>query len=342
MSRREVALKIKAVIGFNGKVANSLHYTPCGRYIVYPLGSFVVLKNVRTDKEAFLEGHTRDISCVTVSHDGTKCASGQNNITGVKADVVVWDLSSAMAKLEAGEVMLGDSVLIHRLRQHLGRVQDVAFSCHDDFLASMGGQDDNAIVVWSLAHGSAVCGGSAGMDSGMALKWHNTRNDRFVSAGNFHVRVWQIDFSLPKLTAVDVKLGTARRIVVGLAIDNADKYCYCGTTTGDILKVAIERDEIRAFNDPDTVVPQMVGITKERFTGGIKALLCVTNPTTGNSNLLVGAGDGSIVYINPSLKTVGGLKTCLMGGITSLSLHPGGEKFIAGTAQCNRYEVIHV
>lgn len=171
MSRREVPLKIKAVIGFNGKVVNSLHYTPCGKYIVYPLGSFVVLKNVRTDKESFLEGHTRDISCVAVSHDGTKCASGQNNITGVKADVVVWDLTAAKAKLEAGEVMLGDSVLIHRLRQHLGRVQDVSFSCHDDFLASMGGQDDNAIVVWSLEHGSAVCGGSAGMDSGMTLKW---------------------------------------------------------------------------------------------------------------------------------------------------------------------------
>ena len=148
------ALKIKSVIGFNGKVVNGLHYTPCGGYIVYPLGSFVVIKNLRTDKDAFLEGHTREVSCVTVSHDGTKVASGQVNITGVKADVVVWDLTAAKQKLDRGEVMLGESVLIHRLKQHLGHVRDVSFSCDDAFLASLGGQDDNAIVVWRLSSGA--------------------------------------------------------------------------------------------------------------------------------------------------------------------------------------------
>lgn len=184
-----------------------------------------------------------------------------------------------------------------------------------------------------------MCGASAGMDSGMTIKWHNNRNDRFVSAGNYHVRVWQIDFSLPKLHFVDAKLGTARRIIVSIAIDNTDKYAYCGTTTGDILKISLDRDEIRGFNDPDTITPQMCGITKERFAKGISVMLCITNPRTGNSNLLIGAGDGTIVYINPSLVTVGGLKTVLMGGITSMSLHPDGQRFLAGTKQCNRYEV---
>lgn len=79
-----VQLQIKSVIGFNGKVMRSLHYTPCGRYIVYPLGSFVVLKNIRTDKEAFLDGHTYDVSCLKISHDGRRLASGQLNLVGVK------------------------------------------------------------------------------------------------------------------------------------------------------------------------------------------------------------------------------------------------------------------
>lgn len=173
----------------------------------------------------------------------------------------------------------------------------------------------------------------------MTLKWHNNRNDRFVSGGNYHLRVWQIDFSLPKLHAIDAKLGTARRIIQSIAIDNSDRFAYCGTSTGDILKVSLDRDEIRGFNDPDTTIPQMCGITKDRFSGGIKSMMCVTNPTTGNSNLLIGAGDGTIVYINPQLNTVGGLKTVLLGGITSMSLHRSGMRFIAGTSQCNRYEV---
>ncbi len=78
------SLKIKSVIGFNGKVSRALHYTPDGRYIVYPLGSFVVLKNIRTDKEAFLDGHTNEISCISVSRNGRRLASGQINLVGVK------------------------------------------------------------------------------------------------------------------------------------------------------------------------------------------------------------------------------------------------------------------
>ena len=97
-------LKIKAVIGFNGiivhlifvlnslkifkfllgKVQRALHITPCGKYILYPLGCFIVLKNIVTQKEAFLDGHKNDISCIALSHDGNIIASGQTHLMGVK------------------------------------------------------------------------------------------------------------------------------------------------------------------------------------------------------------------------------------------------------------------
>lgn len=80
-------LKIKSVIGFSGKVPGALHTSPCGKYIVYPLGSFIVIKNVRTDKEAFLDGHSHDVSCVAMSNDGRTLASGQVNIMGVKVRI---------------------------------------------------------------------------------------------------------------------------------------------------------------------------------------------------------------------------------------------------------------
>lgn len=76
-------MKFKLTI-LAGKVCDALHYTPCGKYVVYPLGSFIVIKNLTTDKEAFLDGHSNEISCVAISHDGTKLASGQINFTGVK------------------------------------------------------------------------------------------------------------------------------------------------------------------------------------------------------------------------------------------------------------------
>ena len=82
----ELELKIKSVIGFSGKIINSLHYSPCGKYVTYPLGSLVVVKNLKTDKESFLDGHSYEITCLRVSSDGSKIASGQTNQQGVKVN----------------------------------------------------------------------------------------------------------------------------------------------------------------------------------------------------------------------------------------------------------------
>ena len=67
-----------------GTVRNSLIYTPCGKYMVYPLGSFVVIKNLKSGKESFFDGHTREVSCISISYDGNRIVSGQINIPGVK------------------------------------------------------------------------------------------------------------------------------------------------------------------------------------------------------------------------------------------------------------------
>lgn len=72
-----------------GKVANALHYTNCGRYLVYPLGSFVVIKNVASGKESFLDGHTNEVTCISLSNDGSRVASGQVNIPGVKVSLIL-------------------------------------------------------------------------------------------------------------------------------------------------------------------------------------------------------------------------------------------------------------
>jgi WD40 repeat protein len=257
----------------------------------------------------------------------------------LQADVIVWDFAKAKRLLDSGNVMLGDACLLHRLKQHLGKVQDVAFSHRDEFLATIGGQDDNALVVWNVESGEAICGSPAASDSVITCRWHNHRHDRLVTAGNYHVRVWQIDFGLPKLHAMDVKLGAVRRVCSSISITEDDHFAYIGTSTGDVLKVCIDRNEILSYKDPDVTVPQLVGITKDRVSQGIVALQCIVNPATGGTNCLVGAGDGTLLFINSNLNRVAGYKTNLMGGITSISVHPKGNKYMIGTDQCNRYEV---
>lgn len=80
-------LKINSVIGFSGQVMGALSYSPCGQYVVYPLGSFCVVKHVKSQREAFLDGHTCSVSCLKVSSDGAYIASGQSNFVGVKVSL---------------------------------------------------------------------------------------------------------------------------------------------------------------------------------------------------------------------------------------------------------------
>lgn len=55
------------------------------------------------------------------------------------------------------------------------------------------------MVIWETETGRAVCGSPAAQDSALSVRFLHRRNDRFVTAGNFHLRVWQVDVSIPKV-----------------------------------------------------------------------------------------------------------------------------------------------
>lgn len=65
-------------------------------------------------------------------------------------------------------------------------------------------------------------------------------------------------FSVPKLAmftylqvhAVDAQMGGMRRTIECISITDDDKYAYCGTRTGDVLKFKIDRDDIRVSVHP--------------------------------------------------------------------------------------------
>lgn len=338
VAENEVDLNLSSVIGFSGNVPQGLQHTPCGQYVVYPLGSNIVVRNIALNRQSFLRGHNNRVSCLSVSHDGTKLASGQVNQAGVKADVFVWDLEQAKRNCDDGIPCAGGEE-IFRLRQHLGKVQDVDFSCDDQYLVTLGGQDDNAVVIWNVETGIPICGSPAAQDSALSARWLNNRNDRLVTCGNYHLRVWQVDVDTPRMHAMDAKMGSMRRVIQCISVDPSDQYAFCGTKTGDLLQFAIDRDPIQSFNDPDKVRPLVKGVSNERFSKGIKCVTALKNPDTGNTNVLIGAGDGTIAILNPTLNVVRGRRTEVMGAATSISLNPEKDGFYVGTDQANTYFV---
>lgn len=279
------------------------------------------------------------MSCVALSKNGKYLATGHETNGAVKVEAIIWDLENAVTACLKGDSINQEKFLLHRLSQHYGKVQALDFSCNGDFLITLGGQDDNDLVVWDVLSGKGICGTKAANDISFCVKWFNRRNDRFVTCGNFHFRVWQVCTDTPKLHAVDASMGTIKRAMKCLSISEDDSFGFAGSETGEVLKFRIDRDDFKSPKEPDEKQPGLLGHSRERLTKGIKALVCVINPTTGNTNIIAGAGDGTLQMLNPNLAAFPSHKVQLQGGVTSISLDKESKTFIVGTDMSQRYIV---
>lgn len=61
---------------------------------------------------------------------------------GLQADLIIWDFASR--------------TIMHRLLLHKVVVQALSFSPDEELLASVGGPDDNQIVLWDVVRARAV------------------------------------------------------------------------------------------------------------------------------------------------------------------------------------------
>jgi len=301
----EEVLELEAVIGFAGNVNGGMILHPDDQRLIYPLGSTIVIKQILENTQRFLQrgGHDSSVSCLTLDREGKLLATGQVTHMGFEAAVLVWDL-------ETGDVK-------HRLKLHKGKVQSLDFSPNGKYLASLGGEDDNKIVVWNLeSGGDPICGATAASDSANVIRYLNQNDNRLVSGGKYNLRVWDFDLETRKLRPTDVKLGQLKRVVTSIAIQADDKFMYAGTLSGDILKIAIESNLF-----------MQAGPKKRPFKRGVRSVVL----TKGNE-LVVGGGDGSVALVNPDTLKVRRLLKLDSGMVTSLSLNAAGDHFFVGTS----------
>lgn len=65
----------------------------------------------------------------------------------------------------------------------------------------------------------------------------NMHPECFVTGGDRTIKIWQFNASSKKMHGTDAKLGKLRRVITCVVIDSKDNYAYCGTTSGDIIKL---------------------------------------------------------------------------------------------------------
>lgn len=307
-------LELYGVIGFNGSVPSGLILHPGDEHIIYPLGTSIVVKHLTENTQTFLQtnGHTSTVSCLALSATGKYLASGEETYMGFGATVIIWNL-------ETYEVH-------QKLVLHKGKVQDVAFSDDEEYLVTLGGRDDNKMVVWRVENGQPICGETASSETCKTVRW--TAGGHLVSGGIRNLRVWQFDMDNRKLRATDCALGQLSRTTNSIIVDDNDEFMYCGTESGDILQVSLGPKLFRASGPSKK---------EKKFSQGVRAMIRV-----GPDLIVAGGGDGTV-----SLIKVGGVKVPvkilrtvkLDGAVTSLALNAAGDHFFVGTSMCNMYLV---
>jgi len=302
-------LELNAVIGFAGTVVDGIILLPDNRSMVFALGSTIVKRDIVDPKnQQFLQGHSDRVTCMSLSPSGRYLASGQVTHLGFQADVIVWDMET----LE----------IVHRLRLHKVRVEAVAFSHNDKWLASIGGEDDNSLVVWNLETGKAVCGSPAANDAVHDVKFARHNEFVIITAGKVNMRVWDFDLANRKVRPIDCNLGKLQRTVNYIYVDENDEFLYAGTASGDILKVNLKTKLFKHIG-PKTRIPQGV--------------ICINR--TPDGSLLVGGGDGTIAVMDPETLKVTRSTKLEGGGITCIAPHVSKQLFFVSTSLCSTYVV---
>jgi len=309
------------VIGFSGKIKHSLILHPDDTHIIYPLGSTIVVKNVEdTDDQIFLQGHSDRVTCLAITRDGNTLASGQITHMGYLAEIILWDISG----LADGSGKA--PVLMNRLRLHKVMVQALDFSYNGKYLASIGGSDDNNLVIWNVANGKAICGSPAAHDTALTIKWMNNSDTSLVTGGIKALRMWALDPVNRKVRPMEVSTSKEVRTYTCIAVSPDDTILYCGTTTGDVMVVSAEKQ---------TLITQ--GPPKGASLGcGVQAISVNASAT----ELLVGSGDGELMILDlmgSSLQPKCVQK--VLGAVSSIAMDSAGEFFFAGTEKSNMYLV---
>lgn len=73
------------------------------------------------------------------------------------------------------------------------------------------------------------------------VKFLNRDPSRFVSVHDEAIKVWQFDPRGKKCFSTDCAMGHVKRYFNCVTVDPTDSYAYCGTRTGDVIEMLIDK-----------------------------------------------------------------------------------------------------
>ncbi|XP_024084287.1 cilia- and flagella-associated protein 52 isoform X2 [Cimex lectularius] len=326
-----------------------LNVHPDGEHLIYPFGVKVAIHSLATKTNRYLEGPNNVITSIAVSKSGKFVAAGQVNHMGFRAPVFVWNFDSGTIKMSH--------------ESHKVRVENVAFSVCERYIISLGGKDDANVVVFDIETLDAVCGVfSSNQNAGDALTIgvSNTRNLCFMTGGVYTLKLWTLCPGKRTVSGLPVQMGKIRRKVTTIKLTPDDEFAYCGTSTGDIMKIKTNFSKTDPENFYPVAPPVLLGcyakhpkvkrklLDIDLWVLGVRTLLILDA-----NRLVVGSGDGKVELVKTKEEKIdrhlikgGGLstptfplfaveKSCFAGTfVTSLEMLKKDETIIVGNMKC--------
>jgi WD40 repeat protein len=210
--------------------------------------------------------------------------------------------------------------MMHRLKLHKVLIQSLSFSFDEKYLASLGGQDDNTLVIWDIESGKALIGNPVGMNIANKVAFYNTTSSKCLTVHNYGIRVWDLDLIQKKVQYTEILTAQIKRIYTCCVIDPTDQFAYLGTKTGDLIEISLVSKNFKR-----------VGPNKHLFSQGVVCIKLLQN-----GDMLIGAGDGGIAKVG-SMDFNVKKKAKVMGAVTSISLTADSTHFFCGTSKATIY-----
>ena len=308
-----VAVVFEHAIGLNIQTKKGLLYHPNSQNYIYSIGGNIIIGDLTNpNSQEFLRKHDDLITCLQLSPTGNFLASGQ---LGNNSNVHVWDFNTQK--------------VILTLEEHDKFVQGLDFSHDEKLLVTIGGTEDNKLLVWDLSNGCIVGlhnkmpPGTVAISFGgfvKDIKKRPTDNYLLCSGGKEGIVMWNLNpytgDIMPMKLATDPRASISR-YVTDVVFSYDKELIFASTTSGDFMVANIRYQRIT-----HSVYATKIGLG------------CVVTFPEG---IIVGGGDAFVKVFNLQCELIG--EAQLDGAVQSLSMSPDSLEVIAATSNGTIYRI---
>ncbi|XP_035829418.1 WD repeat-containing protein 90 [Aplysia californica] len=226
----QAGLRLRSVIGYNCHGRNNMSWHPDTGLFAYTAGCVIVIEDLNSGDQKYLQGHMEEVNCLALSHSGRTLVSASPTHRDVPCQMCVWDIHGHTCS----------KVLTH----HRWSVQCLAFSRDDRFLVSVGDYRESSVVVWDSTNYQVLATSVAAWPI-HGVRWDPLTVNEFVSVGERgSVLFWLLDESAgpvclnvhqahlpPKLDTVANK---GKPVTFTSLAYAGDSTAYIGTQSGHV------------------------------------------------------------------------------------------------------------